>query len=766
MNDNTKPQTPESKRAMREEGSQPGACPICGMGCFVEAKVEGEKPDWVKPLKNLPHPADCPRAGQARDYHMHPDRLNYPLKRTGARGEGKWERISWEQALDEIAAKLADIKARHGPEALQTAGGSYKGAGDAASWRFSNLFGSPNILYQGKNCGEAQFLSEWATYGNTSDPYNLPTPGLTKCYVMWGANPAVSGGMKIAKRIAKVREAGAKIILVDPRRTEMTKHADLWLRPRPGTDGALAYGMVHVIMRDRLYDPEFVRDWCEGFDELSQVMEKYTPELVSEITWIPASDIEAAARMYAQNTPGLIPFGLGVNVLGKGTTSAVFGICYLRAITGNLDRKGGQKLHDMPQLISHREEMYWDRLLDHPERTRDNVSAHMWPVASVKGMKAFRKSMGKIHPLGPGGAIYLIVPAAQCVWNAILDEDPYPIKAMITQGGNTLVSLANSHRIYDALKSDNLELSVNMDHWMTPAAQLADYVLPATDGFERPLLGGMWGLNNMHEGAKRSIDPLFERRDDYQLWRELGNRLGQEGYWPDTLEEWFDRLLGPSNITHAELSDKDVPWIFGKPGFMRHVEEGFATNSGKVELSSSLMELLGYPGIPEFEEPCWSPRSTPHIAEEYPLVLTSGGGSKWYYRSQQRMIKKLRKQHPYAELTLHPDTAARLGIEEGTMAWIETPIGKVMQVARFSSDIDPRVVHADGSWWYPEQKSYEPAMSGVWESNINSILPDNPDTADFAGDCNFRGLLCRVTPVGIETRDPEDITGLREAELI
>jgi thiosulfate reductase / polysulfide reductase chain A len=730
-----------------KESTYKGICPICGKGCFVEAKIVDNKPQWIKPLKDSPHPADCPRAGQAREYHNHPDRLKYPLKRVGKRGEGKWERISWDQALDEIAAKLLEIRDRFGPEAVQTTGGSYKGAGDAACWRWSNLWGSPNILHQGKNCGEAQFLAEWAVYGNISNPMGLPTPGLTKCMINWGSNPAVSGGAKYVKRIAEMREQGGKLIVIDPRRTEMTKYADLWLRLRPGTDGALAYGMLRVIIKERLYNAEFIEQWCSGFDELVAIVEKYTPEFVAEITWLGPEQIIAAARMYATNTPGLIPFGLGVVELGKATTSAVFGICYLRAITGNLDVKGGQRLVDEPVQIRFREEMYWEKLIDHPLRTRDNVSAHLWPIASVRGMKAYREAMAKVDPLGPGAAVYLMCTAPQATWNAIIDEDPYPIKALITQGGNSLVALANSRRIYQALTSDNLELSVNMDHWMTPGAQLADYVLPATDGMERPMLGGMWGLNNNYEAAFRIVQPCYERRDDYQLWRELGNRTGQEGYWPDTMEGWFDRLLEPSGISHAELSSRDVPWLMAKSGSLRHKTVGFATNSGKVELASTLMASLGYPAIPDYEEPAWSPVSTPELFKDFPLVLTSGGGSKWYYRSQQRHIDKMRKQHPYAELTIHPATAAELGIRENQMVWVETPLGRIRQVAKFSDELHPRVVHADGSWWYPERSGEDPVLFGVWESNINCILPDDQETADFAGDCNFRGSLCRISPI-------------------
>ena len=723
-----------------------GTCPICGVGCFVQAKIVDNRPIWIRPDRTAGFPADCPRAGQALDYHDHPDRVNFPLKRVGARGEGKWQRIGWDQALAEIAAKLSEIRDEFGPEAVLTIGGSYKGAGDSSCWRWSNLWGTPNILYQGKNCGEAELLAEWAVYGEQTCIMPLAVPGLTQCVILWGVN-AVFDSVRMRKNLRHYKEQGGKIIAIDPRRTDLTDMADLWLQLRPGTDGALAYAMLNVIIEEQLYDAEFVRDWCIGFDALKTVVSRFTPETTANITWVPADKIVAAARLFAAAKPAFIPFGLGVAELGKGTTSAVFGRAYLRAITGNLDLEGGAKFAEMPRATRFREEMHWDKLINHPLRKRDNISADQFPIASVRALKAYREAMKKVHPLGVGPGIYNIVVAPSAIGPAILEGRPYPLKAMILQAGNPLVALGDARRLHEAFLSERLTLSVNMDHWMTPAGALADYVLPATDPLERPLLSNMWGFNNSFSAAKRVITPLYERRDDYQLWRELGNRLGQEGYWPDTLEQWFDRILEPSEITHAELAERASPWLIGEPSYKRYEKTGFATASGKVELASALMASLGYPAIPDYEEPAWSPVSRPDLFRDYPLVMSTGNSLKWYYRSQQRQLAKMRKQHPDALLTLHPDTAAELGITEGSMVWVETPMGKVRQVAKFDAGLHPRVVHADSHMWFPEREAEGDAHYGVWDSNINAILPDGVDFSDYAGDCYMRGLICRVRPV-------------------
>jgi len=725
-----------------------GACPVCGLGCHVEVQLRDGTPVRIKKDAKSFQPAICPRSGSARDYHDHAGRLNHPLKRSGRRGEGKWERIPWDRAMDEIADRLGAIRDHHGPEAVLVAGGSVHGSGDAAAWRWCNLWGTPNYLYQGKNCGEAEHLAEWSVYGNIGAPGAVPTPGLTQCAVIWGVNVPVSWGQTLWDPFLQAIERGMKLIVVDPRLSESAEKADLWLQLRPGTDGALAYGMLNVIIDREIYDREFVDEWCLGFDELRALVKPYTPDEVEAITWVPAAKIVEAAELYATRKPSLLTWGLGNSLQGKSTQSAVLGKCFLRAISGNLDLPGGHYFDDAPEHLAYREELHWDAQLDHPLRTRDNVSAHLWPIASVRGLKLFREAMAKVHPKGCGPASYMIYPAPSCAWSAILEQDPYAIKAMFTQGTNALVAFANSRRVHQALKSENLDLHVVMDHFMTPTAQLADYVLPATDALERPnILGSaMWGFGNVYSATGPAVARRYERRDDYELWRDLGNRLGQRGYWSDTLQEWFDKLLEPSDISFEELSSREINWLFPTPGERRYEKTGFATFSGVVELKSSVLEKLGYESLPEYQEPSWSPVSSPELAKEYPLVLTTGASSAYYYRSHHKMLDKMRRQHPHPFLQIHPETAGQLDISEGDWVYVETPLGRVRQMAKLSEGVDPRVVHADALWWYPEQPGEEPSLFGVWDCTINAIVPDDLEQSDYAGNQCFRALLCRVCP--------------------
>jgi len=721
-----------------------GTCPVCNLGCHVRVHIENGEIVKVSGDSDSPKGRLCERAVAAVDYHHHPNRLNYPLKRVGERGEGKWEQISWEQAMNEIARKLDSIRARFGPEAVAALGGGNSNTGDPAAWRWCNLWGTPNYFWQGKNCGEAELIAECAIYGYIACMRVAPAPGVTRCAIMWGRNPWASRANTLWPIYMEAKKKGSKLIAIDPRLSESAREADIWVQLRPGTDGALAFGMLNVIINEELYDKDFVNNWCLGFNELKSLVQKYSPDKVEKITWVPKEQIVEVARLYATSKPAFLSFGVANCHLGSAGLSSVAGKSFLRAITGNLDTEGGNPFIPNPENTAYLEEMHWDKLIGHPLRKRDNVSAHVWPIASVRALKLFREAQGNLYPRGVGISHYYIYPGSRYIWSAILDEDPYPIKAVFIQTTNPLVVLGNTRRIHKALKSPNLELYVVMDRFMTPSAQLADYLLPAVDNLERSVMKDPWGFTNNWSGRQQVVEPLYERKDDYYLWKDLGIRLGQEKYWPETPEQWFNKILEPAKVTFNELTTRDVPALTPPREYKTHQNKGFATFSGKVEFTSGLFEKLGYPPLPDYQEPAWSPVSTPDLAKEYPLILISGGRVRSFYHSQHRQIEKLRKKYPYPLLQIHPETAKKLDITDGDSVCIETPLGVIRQRAQLTTGIDPRVVHADGYWWYPELPAEEPSLFGVWESNINAILPDEPELCDYTGDNPFTALLCRV----------------------
>jgi thiosulfate reductase/polysulfide reductase chain A len=731
--------------AMKEDTvTKKTSCGFCHWQCGVRVYMRDGKP--IKIEGDCENPIGrgmtCVKNSAALEFHNHPDRLNYPLKRAGERGEGKWRRVSWKEALNEIADKLQQIKQEYGPEAVLFLGGMPHEPGDWAAWRWCNLFGSPNVFNQGKNCGEAEVLAECATYGwHTS---KAPKPGVTKCAIIWGKNWPESDHAAW-KTTLEAKEMGCKLIVIDPRRTLSALKADLWLQIRPGTDGALALGLINVIIDEELYDKKFVEKWCSGFDAISDVVKDFSPERVEKITWVPKDKVIEAAEMYATLKPSVISGGVALCHMGGGAVkSAVQGKVILRALTGNLDVEGGNIIGQPFQTLNWFGNVLWDKLLEHPERTRDTVSAERFPIASVKGYRLFREAMQKLHPEGYSAAMYMLVNSSVCIWDAVLKEEPYPIKAIITQGTNPLLTLGNAHTIYSALKSENLQLHLGMDFFMTPTLELADYVFPATDWLERPNLLLEWGNIDYYVAGERAVEPLYERRDDYQLWRELGNRLGQEGYWPSTLEGMFDKFLEPSGLSFRQLLKRKEHWNFPTVKYRKYEKEGFATFSGKVELLPSLFRKIGIDPLPRYEEPPRSPVSQPQLVREFPLILITGSRLIQYTHSTLRNLKTLRKTYPEPLVQIHPDTAGKLGIVDGDWVYIETPEGKIKQRAQLDKEIHPKVVHADGFWWYPEDPGEEPYLFGLWKSNINAITPDGPEFFDYAGDNAFRALMCKV----------------------
>ncbi len=721
-----------------------GTCPVCGTFCHTLVHVENGKVAKVEPDGESLMGHLCIRGVNGVDYHDHFKRLNYPIKRAGARGEAKWERITWEQAIDEIARKLENIRDRYGPEAVLVLGGSPHGPGDPAAWKWCNLWGTPNFFHLGKNCGEAEFPVECAMYGydTIASWATFLNPEKTGVLVIWGANqsesqPRLWQGYKYSQSM------GLRIIVVDPRPTTCAKAADLWLQLRPGTDGALALGMLNVIISEGIYDKDFVRNWCLGFDELKALADQYPPEKVSAITWVPVEKIVQAARMYAGAKAAALTWGVANTHLGNAAgLSSVLGKCWLRAITGNLDKEGGQVFSIPPDYTAFLEEIDWDSQINHPLRTRDNVSADRLAIGSVRALKLYREAMKRVYPKGWGAQQYFIYPSPHACWEAILTEKPYPIKAVFDQGTNPLCSMGSARHVYDAFKSDNLQLHVSMDHFLTPTGAIADYVLPATDAMEHPTLTNLWGMTGSEFAREAAVEPMYERKDDYQLWADLGKRLGQADRWPDTLEEWLNKLLAPAKTTVKELAQ--TSGYHPEKKYRQYEARGFGTFSGKVELVPSVLQQLGYDPLAGYQEPPWSPVSAPQMARDFPLILISGSRVKEFHHSSHRQLEKIRKRYPDPIMEISPEKAAELGIGEGDWVWIETPMGKVKQKARLLEGLHRQVIHADGYWWFPEREEAEPSLFGVWEANIDSIVPDEPGLADYAGNSYFRGLLCRV----------------------
>jgi anaerobic selenocysteine-containing dehydrogenase len=682
------------------------------------------------PANPLNRGALCRRGQLILEHLYNPARLNYPLKRAGRRASGKWNQLTWEQAMDEIAEKLGKLRDQYGPETLAFSRGTYRTYGWAMK-RFLNLFGSPNMTGANTICMCPSHTVEWSTYGS----FARQDIGNARCIVVWGFQPSESRIIPDWRELLAAKARGAKIIVVDPRRTQEAEMADLWLQVRPGTDVAVMLGWLKIIIDENLYDREFVEKWTVGFEELKKHLGRHSLQELARISWIPEEQFLAAARMYAGTKPSAITWGLGIDLQGINAMQAVRARCILRAVTGNLDVAGGELLGvagDERKAISNLQMELNDAIS--PEQKNKQLGAGEYGLFGFPGWDMIRQASDK-----PGA--YFRPPESDMtccahprhVWEAILTGKPYPVKAFISQSNNTLIQAADTKAVYKALSSDNLELSVAVDYYTTPTGELADYLLPAAGTLER----------SDFPSFPKAMEPLYERRDDYQFWRELAVRLGQAEFWPwKTAEEMCDYRLAPLGLTFSDVLDRGGirPEIKHK----KYESQGFGTPSGKVEIYSSIFSAFGLEPLPVYREPVESPEGDPKLARGYPLILIASGKFMPFYHSELRQIPSAIQKHPDPVSDIHPETARDLGISENEWIWIETPRGKIRQKARLTDEVHPAMVRVQHGWWFPDRPA-DPSLHGAWESNSNVLCPVGPEYCNpEVGGWPHTALLCKV----------------------
>jgi len=678
----------------------------------------------------------CPRGHLMIDHLYHPDRINYPLKRKGARGSGQWQKVSWDQALDEVSERLGALREAYGAETLAFTHGTER----PYHWderRFNNLFGTPNICGANNVCMCPSQAVEYATYGGFcwGDIRN------TRCIVLWGqgasqSNPGLFG------QISMARKNGAKLIVVDPRRIREAEMADIWLPIRPGTDVALALGWLRIIIEEEFYDREFVEKWTVGFEDLKKAVADYTPERVAKITWLSAEQVAKSARLYAMTRPAMITWGFGIDKQGVNATQAARARSILRAVTGNLDVQGGEPLgwaDPIGKIIAHNRLELNETLP--PEQRAKQLGADLYPFFGFPGWERNDAANRRLpHDyMHPPMAGQTCVAHARSVFDAMRTGKPYPVRAAISAASNPLLSLPDPQKTHEALRS--LDLYVVAEYYLTPSAALADYVFPICSTVETTEL---WHTTDFCVACPRGIDPLYERRNTYDFWRGLGLRLGQAEHWPwETVDAVWDYCLEPVGLTFEKLIEQNG--IFGRREFKRYEKFGFGTPSGKVELRSSTLEALGCEPLPLYREMPHSPSGDPALFKDYPLVLITGSRFMPMYHSEQRQIKAAREKRPDPMVTLHPETAEKMGLAEGDWTRLVTPQGAIRMRLHVSDKVDPRMADADHGWWFPERKEAEPELFGVFDSNANVLCPDGPEFCNpEIGGWPHTGLLCRV----------------------
>lgn len=704
-----------------------GTC-HCECGCLAYVKdgkvlhIEGD-PNHIQNKG-----AFCPKGFAFLEQQYHPDRLLYPLKKVGQRGEGKWERISWDLAIKEITDKIKKLVADYGPTSI--AWGIGDGDRDNNLCNLGWLFGigSPNQFGDDAcYCLRPATIADKSTWGQSNTWEVGPDFENTKLAVCWGVNPMEAHLCSKGRELLAGMDNGARLLVIDPRLTKTASIADLWLQIRPATDAALALGMTNYIIEHNLYNREFVNEYTIGFNQLKERAKEYTLERVSEITWIPVDKIKQAAVMFAKYRPAALYHRMGTN-MNTNNVQNLRAIDCLHALMGDIDMPGGNLL---------------------PSPSPYPRPASFYSVQSVQGEHGGAPAR-EVALTRPGAKEYPLNfdPDSPVSWR--LDMHPHMALDYLIDGRmkavvwsmDPITGLQNAHKVRKAIES--LELSVVMDHFLSPTAQLADYVLPIATWLERDWVHDTHYINYIGLGQK-VVEPPGEVLDEREVGGRLVRALGAKTFIElSSVEAYNNWRLKPMGITFEELKQKKMigPW---EMKYKKYEEVGFQTDSWKVELESSLFKKHNYDPLPSYSVPSESLESI--HAKEYPLIFLSGCRDVQYMHGAHRNLIYCRELAKDPFVTIHPDTAAEYNIEEGDWVWISTPfsdqnnIPPVRQKAAITKEVHPKVIHAMSHWYYPEQ---EIGPSRWFEYNINAIITDQPPYDAISGSPMIRGGVCKI----------------------
>jgi anaerobic selenocysteine-containing dehydrogenase len=772
----------------------PTFCALCVSRCGATAvSVDGRftalEPDPAHPTGR----ALCVKGKAAPAIVASADRVLHPLRRTAPKGanDPAWERISWDEALDTVAARLTAIAGESGPESVvfSSASPSTSAISDSVDWimRLRRAFGSPNFTCSMELCGWGRYLASIYTFGAPVPGLFMPDLERAGCILYWGYNPSVAR-LVHATATVEARRRGAKLVTVDPRRAGLASSADHWLRVRPGTDAALALAITGVLLERGCYDVDFVRRWTNA------------PLLVRADT---------GRLLRSEDVPGAEP-GRYVAwdiapVTYDPTTRSFDGDAGALALEGSYTVAGIGCRPVLAQLADHCRAWTPEAaaaITGVPAAEIERVAETLWnsrPVAfytwsgleqhsgttqTIRAINVLYALLGCLDAPG-GNVLFTPVPTNPVDGAALLapeqrakaiglDERPLGparfefttgadfyaaaldgrARALVNFGSNLVMAHGDSARGRDALAA--LDFAVHADTFLSPTADLADIVLPVATPFEVEALRIGFEVSQEAQSLvqlRRPVQaPRGEARSDLEIVFALAKRLGLgEQFWDGDIDAAWRHQLAPSGITLEQLRDR--PAGIRLPLATRHhkhaqlrdgVPVGFSTPSGKVELLSETLADHGYPALPTFTEPAISPRSRPDLADRHPLVLTCAKSVR-FAESQHRQIATLRRATPDPQVEIHPDTAADRAIAAGDWVRIVTPNGSVRARARLNSSLDPGVVCGQHGWW---QGCAELGLAGYPpygpdSANLNLILRQTP--ADpVSGSSPLRASLCEV----------------------
>lgn len=664
-----------------------------------------------------------------------PKRQLYPMKRAREdRGKDKWERISWEEAIDTIVENFLSIKKKYGAETVMFNQGTGRDITYYQTY-MASAFGSPNVLgwQPGESCYLPRITGMAATVGGFFladysqqfvDRYNNPEWVVPKTFVVWGANFLVSNSDgNMGYWTLELMKRGSKLIVIDPKITWLSSRAEVVLRVRPGTDGALAMGMVNYLIENDLYDHDFVDKWCSGFEQLAERAKEYPLDKVAEICCLSEADIIRSVRMIAESKPTSMQWGLPMDCNNDEAVPAAFAVQCVFILTGNIDNPGGCI---MPVDI---------QTYEGPGFSTELLTEEM--RSKKLGIDKY-----KLYKYGSTAG------SPDATLETLETGLPYKMHGAWIQSCNALTCCgADPDRLYNAMK--DLDFIVMVDPYMTPTAMaLADIHLPVCFFPERNGIALTTGAQRAAVMTK-VCEPKGESRSDPWICYNVGKRLSPEA-WPwENVEDMFSQFIEVTGYTFDELTNNAPiypPFEYYKyeKGMLRpDGQPGFNTATGQIELYSTMFEFMDLDPLPYYEEPVPSPISTPDLFEKYPLILITGTRRFSFFHSEHRTVPLLRNVCQDPEIELHPEDAAAFGVAQGEWVWVRNYLGRAKRRVIVTKETLKGTVTTDHAWWYPEGDPDD--WYGVREVNINNLLPFTCGKSGFG--TNFKANLCTITKV-------------------
>ena len=789
-----------------------GYCGLCIARCGAVATVEDGRFTQLDPDPSHPTgQAICAKGRAAPELVYHPERLTHPLRRTRPKGDADpgWERISWNEALDLTAAAMRRIADQQGPEAVafSLSSPSTTAIADSVPFiqRLINAFGTPNVFNNVDICGWGRAFATQYAYGTAvvgTSTGAMPDIAQSGCLILWGYNPSISR-LTHATATVEAKKRGMRLIVIDPRRSGLVSHADIWLKVRPGTDGALALGLANLMIQKGWYDVDFMRNWTNG----PLLVRNDTGQMLTARDLAPDGDEH---HFLAWDTAATqpIPYDASTGCYNVDTTTlAMQGEYRISTVQGEVVCQPAFALY--AALCQRYSPEFVEATCWIPRAQLEKTAHLLWQSRPVSyyawsgheqhaNVTDTARAMSLLYALtgcfdSPGGNVLLpSVPAAPITgadlpaakqksptlgaverplgpsrWNiitarelyrAILEGEPYPVRGLIGFGSNMLLSQAEGRRGRAALAA--LDFYAHADLFMTPTAALADVVLPVASAFEREALKIGFEINaeaqSLVQLRQAVVPPPGEARSDTQIVFDLADRLGLSSYfWDGDIDAAYRHQLAPSGITLETL--RSQPEGVRVPLQMRHTKHaesneqghprGFATPSRRIEIYSETFLNHGYSPLPDFVEPVIGPVGRPDLAERFPLVLTCAKPTL-FCQSQHRALPSLRRRALDPEVMLHPEAAQARQIVQGDWVSIETPAGSVQARANLNADLDPRVVVGQHGWWQGcaelDASTYDPFEPEG--ANYNLLI--GGDTLDpISGTASHRAYLCEIRPV-------------------